>query len=466
MSAVRTMTSLAPHLFRGRRGTAQGGIDLLAVAAFAASAALLEAVVGGFRLFWQRQADVPPALAAAADPSMGAAATAAVWTMLAAVASAMLLVPIMTLGGAAARMGALGRDRRLAALRLLGATSADVTWLTTLETMLQAAVGFAAGTLVYLVTLPGWALLTFQGQPLGAGEMLLPPLWIAGIGAGLVVLAGLAGLLGLSAVRISPLGVARSAGRARLRLVRLLGIAVVVGGWLVVAPIVGRLNVALAAVLIVVSLALFQGTINLVGPLLVQLAGTVLRRGRGAVGVLAGRRLLADPKGAWRGVGGLAAVGFAAGAILVMPPAGASASRTTLARILAHDLPAGLLLTLAIALVVAAASTALNQTASVLDRRASLVNLDHLGTPRGVLHRARLLESVVPTVTAALGSTALSTTFFAALLGTSGMAGATASGLLQLAAVLGAGFALVVAASEGCRPVLAATLAGAGARID
>lgn len=53
---------------------------------------------------------------------------------------------------------------------------------------------------------------------------------------------------------------------------------------------------------------------------------------------------------------------------------------------------------------------------------------------------------------AALGSTALSTTFFAALLGTSGMAGATASGLLQLAAVLGAGFALVVAASEGCRP--------------
>lgn len=116
--------------------------------------------------------------------------------------------------------------------------------------------------------------------------------------------------------------------------------------------------------------------------------------------------------------------------------------------------------------MVAAASTALNQTASVLDRRASLVNLDHLGTPRGVLHRARLLESVVPTVIAALGSTALSTTFFAALLGTSGMAGATASGLLQLAAVLGAGFALVVAASEGCRPVLAATLAGAGARID
>lgn len=65
-----------------------------------------------------------------------------------------------------------------------------------------------------------------------------------------------------------------------------------------------------------------------------------------------------------------------------MPPHGRVRVPHHLDRVLAHDLFAGLLLTLAIAFVVAAASTALNQTASVLDRRASLVNLDHLGAAR------------------------------------------------------------------------------------
>ena len=40
------MTSLAPHLFRGRRGTAQGGIDLLAVDAGAVIARVIDAVSG------------------------------------------------------------------------------------------------------------------------------------------------------------------------------------------------------------------------------------------------------------------------------------------------------------------------------------------------------------------------------------------------------------------------------------
>lgn len=236
--------------------------------------------------------------------------------MLAAVASAMLLVPIMTL--VRRRPGwAPSGDRRLAALRLLGATSADVTWLTTLETMLQAAVGFVAGTLVYLVTLPGWGLLTFQGQPLGAD---------AGDAAAAAVDRGdrrrarrpsrgsrPAGSPPVGGAHLPPLGVARSAGRAWLRLVRLLGIAVVIGGWLVVAPIVGRLDTALAAVLIVVSLALFQGTTNLVGPLLVQSKGTVLRRGRGAVGVLASTVRRSPTRRGPGAAGGLAAVGFAAG---------------------------------------------------------------------------------------------------------------------------------------------------------
>ncbi len=96
------------------------------------------------------------------------------WTLLAACAGMLLLVPVITLGAAAARMGALGRDQRLATLRLLGLTGGQAVALSTLETMLAAIAGGLVGLMGYLVSVPAWAAISFQATSLGGGAMLLP----------------------------------------------------------------------------------------------------------------------------------------------------------------------------------------------------------------------------------------------------------------------------------------------------
>ena len=446
---------VAPLLLRGRLRAGTGLIDLLAVLAFTVSSWLLLSVLAGVNVFLTRQSDPPAAFIAALgpEPDQGVAALA-VWTLLAACAGVLLVVPLVTLGAAAARMGALGRDQRLATLRLLGITGGQATALSTAETMLAGLAGGVFGVAGYLLTLPAWSLIRFQATPLSAGEMLLPAWAIAATVAGLVVLAGLSSVTGLLRLTISPLGVARRAPRPALRLWRLLVLPLVIASWLVVAPL---LNLArdfvFGASVILVVLGLFMGVINLVGPWSLQLLGLLFARsGRGSV-LLAGRRLLADPRGAWRSVSGLAFVGFTGGALVSLPDFGADAGDPLL-RILADDVRTGTYLTVGIAFLVAATSTLLNQVTTVLDRRRELRQLANLGVP-GVLHdRTRLVEVVAPAALSALGSAGLAIVFFAQLPNL----GFSPAGPLLFAASLLAGIALVWAAGEACRPLVRAAV--------
>lgn len=459
---MRTLTSLAVLLGRGRRATAHGRIDALAVVAFATSAALLEVVLGGFHAFLDRLDQPPASLVALVPHADRLEGIATVWVVLAAIASVMLVVPIVTLGGAAARMGALGRDRRLAALRLLGATPAEVVGLTAAETALQALLGALAGTLIYGTTLPAWMLVVFQGQALSPAEMLLPATWLLGVVVGLPLLAAASAALGLREVRISPLGVARRAGRPRVGLIRLAVFVLVVVTWVQFGPMMLRApDLAMVIGVIVGFLGAFLAVVNLVGPLLVRLLGHLMAAGGSTTRLLAGRRLLADPKGAWRSISGLAVVGFVAGAVLVMPM---DVGGDPLGRLLAHDLQVGAALTIGIVFVVAAASTALNQVAALLDRRTELVQLDHTGAPRGLFHRVRATEVLTPTLFAAVGSAGLAVMFFGTALGAAAV-GPSGVGLATLAGCLTGGVLLVWAASEACRPVLAEVLANAGPRV-
>lgn len=451
---------LAPLLARGRHSTDQGRIDLLSIAAFAVSIALIEMVLGGVHAFWLRSQRLPAALLAVV-PSREIEDAGFFWVLLAAVASVMLLMPLATLAAASARMGALGRERRLATLRLLGATPADVVVLTAAETVLQALAGAALGTLVYLVSLPAWSLLSFQATPLSASEMLLPPAWLAAALAVTVLIAAVSGTLALRQVRISPLGVARRAQHPGVRRRRLLALVLVVGGWLVFGPILLRsTDMAVAIAFTLVFLAAFMGVINLVGPLLVRALGA-LQVGLGSPAtLLSGRRLLADPKGAWRSVAGLVAVGFVAGALLAMPT---DVSDDPLDRIILTDLQTGANLTVAIAFVVAATSTMLNQVAGVLDRREETIALHHLGTSPALFSRVRSHEVIGPTLGASVGSAGLAVAFFVAVLG---RLDASPAAVLTLVGLLAAGVTLVWAASQACRPLVRDVLHNATPRVD
>ncbi|MDG4836171.1 ABC transporter permease [Micromonospora sp. WMMD967] len=127
----------------------------------------------------------------------------------------MLMVPVLALAGQCARLGAPARDRRLAAIRLAGATPGQVTRLAVLETGLAALLGTVAGLGVYLV---GREVLH---RPDARGQLALPTDVLPSSGAvtavvlGLPVVAALATALMLRTVTTSPLGVSRKAARER-----------------------------------------------------------------------------------------------------------------------------------------------------------------------------------------------------------------------------------------------------------
>ncbi|MFG2047705.1 FtsX-like permease family protein [Micromonospora sp. NPDC048935] len=127
----------------------------------------------------------------------------------------MLMIPVLALAGQCARLGAPARDRRLAALRLAGATPGQVTRLVVLETGMAALLGTLAGLGVYLL---GRDLLHRPDvrDRLALPTDVLPSTGVlAAVVLGLPVVAALATALMLRTVTTSPLGVTRKAARER-----------------------------------------------------------------------------------------------------------------------------------------------------------------------------------------------------------------------------------------------------------
>src|SRR5699024_9275921 len=83
---------------------------------------------------------------------------------LAALAVTLLLIPLLTLCGSAARLSARRRDQHLSTLRLLGAPTRTLTSMTVLESMLLAAGGTVLGVLGHVALAPLLGLLVFHGE--------------------------------------------------------------------------------------------------------------------------------------------------------------------------------------------------------------------------------------------------------------------------------------------------------------
>jgi hypothetical protein len=127
----------------------------------------------------------------------------------------LLCVPVLALAGQCARLGGPARDRRLAAIRLAGATPRQVAAIAVAETALAATVGVGLGTAVFLA---GRSALHRPGPDgrLPLPTDVLPPAWgLAAICAGIPVLAGLLAVVQLRRVTLSPMGVFRRVPRTR-----------------------------------------------------------------------------------------------------------------------------------------------------------------------------------------------------------------------------------------------------------
>ncbi len=451
---LNPVLALAPRLQRA------GGRDsrittVLAVIAFAVSTAMTLSVVAALLGFVAR-ADHP---VTDYDRDSGG-----FYVVLAITATILLVVPLLALGGAAARLGVARRDARLAALRLIGATPREVVGLTLVETALQGLVGAVAGTALYGLLLGVWTQIPFQGRPFTVGELWVgvPVVLVAWVAVPL--LAAVSGAVTLRRVVVSPLGVARRESRPGLKAVRVV-VAVLGVGFFMFVSAFAQLFAAVLIVALLGGLALAFLTMNAVGPWVLGVLGRVrLRRARTPEQVLAARRLLDDPKAVWRVVGGLGLASFVAGCLAVVPVLAAAGGDDPDLRMQMDDILTGAILTLAITFLLAAVSAGIAQAASVLDRRRELALARLAGVPVDLFDRVRRREVLAPLLFVSVGSAAAALVMFFPLFG---MAAVTApSGLLLLLGSLTVGTGLVLLATESSRPLLHRVLADTVVRAD
>ena len=222
-----------------------------------------------------------------------------------------LLIPSLIMIGMSSRIAATQRDRRLAALRLIGAGARQVRRIAAAESLVGAATGVAFGAGLFLVVRQFIAQVSVLGQSVFAADVV--PSWPAVVVIALLVplmAVGMA-LIALRGVEIAPLGVVRSGSPARRRL-----------WWRVVPPAVGVATLVAAAgadpastalggnLLLAGSFALLAG-VPILLPWLVERAVSRLRGGPPSW-QLAIRRLQLDSGTAARVVGGVAIVVAAA----------------------------------------------------------------------------------------------------------------------------------------------------------
>ena len=324
----------------------------------------------------------------------------------------LLTVPVLALAGQCARLGAPARDRRLAALRLAGATPGQVTRIAVMETGVASLLGTLTGLALYLA---GHQLLH---RPDAHGRLPLPTDVYPSAGStaavvvGLPVAAALATALLLRRVTTTPFGVVR---KVRTRapwpwpgLLIMLGLVAFAAFrpvglwyerrhseppiWLLPTLLVG------GALLAMIGVVTGTGWIS-------HATGRLLHRyaGRPAA-LLAAGRLMADPWAGSRTLAALlAALIFGAGAAGIRADflATMELNRRTGEGMGAPDdfyLRAMDLvdLAVAVAMTIAAGGLLVALVEGIIARRRAYAALVATGVPRGTIGRSLLWQSLAP----------------------------------------------------------------------
>ncbi len=228
-----------------------------------------------------------------------------------------LLLPVLILIATASRLSAARREERLAAMRLVGATPSQISVVSAVEAVVAAVAGVAAGFALFFVFRPLLYHVPFTGAPLAQGDLSLDGTDIVIVLIGVPVAAVVTARLALRRVQLSPLGVQRRAASRPPRIVRIIpllaGIALLayfdaagkpgaVGGQL--------LELLVGFVLLVVGLVVAGPWFTTAGSRL------MVKRASRPAALIAGRRLLDNPKAAFRFISGLVIALFIASAVV------------------------------------------------------------------------------------------------------------------------------------------------------
>jgi hypothetical protein len=228
-----------------------------------------------------------------------------------------LLLPVLILIATASRLSAARREQRFAAMRLVGATPRQISAISAVEAAVAAFAGVAAGFVLFFIIRPLLYHVSFTGAPFAQGDLSLHWIDIVLTLIGVPVAAVVSARLALRKVQISPLGVSRRTSSRPPRFARtiplLLGIAELayfdaagkpgaVGGQL--------LELLVGFVLLIVGLVLAGPWFTTAGSRL------MVKRANRPATLIAGRRLLDNPKAAFRFISGLVIALFITSAVV------------------------------------------------------------------------------------------------------------------------------------------------------
>jgi ABC-type sugar transport system permease subunit len=432
------MTTL--RLFRMLSRSQAGGqaTVVLPVIAFAVVTALLLIVLGGASAFFS-----------------WSGADADEYRVLAGIALALLVVPLLTLGGSAARLSARRRDDRLSTLRLLGATPALVARLTVIESTTLAVVGAVVGIIVYAALVPAVGLISFRGEQLGATIWLAP--WaVVLVVLAVAVLAALSAIVGLRKVVLSPLGVRTRQSAPRSHWVRVvIAVTVIVAVVFAVNFLGGTSGVIIPLLVLGFGFGATIAMLNLVGPFVLRIvAKGGVRVAKTPQKLLAARSILESPKAAWRQVSGVAMTSF----IAVFAGVGFAVTNSmdSDAMQLILDVRTGVIITLVASFLMVACSVGVNQASAILDRRDLYLSLDRLGMPPKTMDAARTRAVMSPLTLVSIGSALTAAVVMLPLTGIALLKSPTS--LVVIAGCLVAGIAVVWLGLLATRPVLTRVL--------
>ncbi len=313
------------------------------------------------------------------------------------IALVLLTVPVLMFVGLCSRLGAPERDRRIASIRMAGATPREAIRIVASETSLATLIGGVAGTVVFFALKAAFNV--EGGAPLLVPADVAIPIWAVVSVPILLAIGATASSLGaLRNVAVSPFGVTRSMPTKPPRLAPAL---LFVGGSVALAVLGAVIragselsDLVFGAAGLVGFLAMTIGLVAGSASIAVAVGRVLVDRVRSPALLIAARRMIAAPYTASRATTALllaALIGGMTQGLRVSFLLGTDVEddfyRTS------FDLVDGVLI---IAVTIAAASLLVTTAEAVVSRRRTLASLVASGVPRAVLRRAIMAETLLP----------------------------------------------------------------------